>query len=375
MANEHFTRLKDGDSFISAKNQNALQRTVEGIAAVTPSTAGAGTYFGPVSATRRDRATIVRFVRLKEVLGLQSNASSLSEGGCVRRAGNVIFNASECDFDDVEDEDSDIRNVVDPYGCIYDEDEMIPVIADWSGNYLPLYKITVRHAVTCKDENGSYPEEDEEPNVYPVKFIRVRYEEQAGKQEPEVHYLAGETMDPDAFIMNLADGEGSYLEEGQRIWCYHITDQWYTYAGRGPEMVSSSGSKSKSKSKSGSDSASRSASRSRSGSRSVSVSRSVSRTQSISISLSRTMSGSLSRSHSHTGSGDSGSGTISGTGSGTISGTVSGTKSGEDSGKSGSRSEGCDNQFENAPISLNAKYFYGEDGAGCLVKIPTSKCS
>lgn len=204
----------------------------------------------------KQRFSKIKFMRLDEVMG---NFGSGDESMDHDRTAIVqYYETTTRNFADTYSSPETYDNVVDGLDLIYDEDELLLCLYhEQSGKYLPVNARTVRHAQTIDD--GEYPDSSDCPNCYPIKFIKVAYPETAGAVEPSVSFLDPDDEDPDAYVLNLFDGEDSYLPAGKDIWVYNVTDQWFTFAHDSDNLAcqsSSSSSSSESSSKSSASSVS-----------------------------------------------------------------------------------------------------------------------
>ena len=202
-------------------------------------------------------ALLVKVFQFDEaVVGAPDHESSSSgAGNLVHPSATAIeYNPSTDSF--VESVSAD--NIVDPFGLVFDQDETT-IAFPHNGHWLPLFARTVRTARTCVDFDGTYPPSSENPNVYPIQFVKVEYEEEAGLQERDVTNLRNGGT-PDAYVCNIAgddllessssgnvsehsssssenssSGSGSsggdtttYISVGTLIQVYNVTDQWFT---------------------------------------------------------------------------------------------------------------------------------------------------
>lgn len=165
-------RWQRGDE-ISAARLDEIRRAIEG------NSRHAGRYDGTSfhGAYQQSYSKVV-WVRMGEVVGVDSSS------GFRNRTANVVF------YDPATGEPQDAHEVQVTaslfYDLPYDDGDLIPCV--WQGGHvLPLWARTVRHFVTVDD--GSYPIAGTCPNVYPIKFIRIEYLEEAGSQTPDISYL------------------------------------------------------------------------------------------------------------------------------------------------------------------------------------------
>jgi hypothetical protein len=139
------------------------------------------------------------------------------------------------------------ENITDPWGLVYDDDERLAVYYnEQSGKHIPLNPRYVRHAVTWYEVNGGsgesqdcniahtdYPRREDSPNVYPIKFVKYSYTEEAGQQSATLEYLNASSC-PDAYVLNIAaSDDGTYLPVFSPLTVYNCVGrngqpQWYT---------------------------------------------------------------------------------------------------------------------------------------------------
>lgn len=177
-----------------------------------------------------------------------------------------------------------------------------------SGVWAPISQVNVRHAMTVADELGDYPTCDDEPNVYPIKFTKKAWTKAAGHQTVTTTFLDTEDSLPDDHVLNIFEGESSYLPIGTEIQVYHVIDRWYCYTCCGEICESSSSSSISISLSSNSSSASSFSSSSHSSSSSLSASvSSASSVSSLSSASSQSSLSSLSSASSQSSSSNSSS--------------------------------------------------------------------
>lgn len=309
----------------------------------------------------------IAWVRLGEVVGVQSSS------GFMGRTGTVNFynpNTGEpVGAHEVE------VNASMFYDLPYDADDLIPCV--WQQGHLhPIWARTVRHFITVADDG--YPLANHCPNVYPIKFVRIEYLEEAGSQSPEISYL-DESEGPDDYVLNLFEGEESYIPEGALGWCYSVTRQWFTHMAWAEGTCSSSSSSSESQESSSSSSSQSSSSSSSQSSSSSSSSQSSSSSSSTSSSSSSSTSSS-SDSSSSTSSSESSSSSSSESSSSESSSSQSSSSQSQNSSESSSviDSEGCDPRFPEFVYDIDgydpAKTQILGHVQGCLKFFDTEAC-
>jgi hypothetical protein len=231
---QFFKRVKKGGR-PSASQQNKLLDTVERLS---------GQSNQPSKSYSR-----IRLVRMNEVMGHFDHEDYTAYED---REGQLQWYDTSAHTIDDTGRDTQIKaNVTDPWGLVYDDNERLAVYYnEQSGKCIPLNPRTVRHAVTWYEINGGsgesqdcnvgfldYPQADEYPNVYPIKFIKIEYIEQAGQQIATTSYL-NPTSCPDAYVMNVAATAGGVADVYLPIFCplqvYSVVGrngqpQWFTH--------------------------------------------------------------------------------------------------------------------------------------------------
>ncbi len=181
-----------------------------------------------------------KFMRLDEVLAQlgESDASFWDQEAVVQ-----YFEESDHLLHDTSPEDRR-RTITNPWPSIpFDEDQIVLCVQTaQSGKYMPVAPVTVRHAITVPEEGGAYPSCEDEPNVYPIKWTKKTWTKAAGRQTVSTVYLDIFDARPDDYVLNIYEGETSYLPAGTEIQCYAVVDRWYTSTCCGDVCESSSSS-------------------------------------------------------------------------------------------------------------------------------------
>lgn len=307
------------------------------------------------------------FVRLSEVVGIQSSSAFANRTGVVS-----FYNPDSGDME--EQYEAEVVTEV-FYDLPFDTDDLVPCL--WSaGKLLPLTNRTVRHFITV-DSGGSYPNISQCPNTYPIKFVRISYTEEAGHQTPTIEYLdAG--SEPDDYVHNLFGGDDSYIPEGTVGWCYSVTQQWFTYMAWTANSCSSTSSSSQSQVSSSSSSSKSSSSSSSKSSSSSSSTSSSSKSSSSSSTSASSSSSSTSKSSSSSSKSQSSSSSSNSSSSSSTSSTSS-VSNDNSSSASGSISDGCDSAFPESIADIDnynagATQVLGHSGP-CLVWIDVEACA
>ena len=112
---------------------------------------------------------------------------------------------------------AETKAIVDPFGLPFDRDELV-VTFSHGGREIPLNPRTVCHAITwpeTTDEESSdgactaitntyYPTAGDNPTVYPIKFVRLSYTEEAGHENPQMSYLT-DSLCHDGHVFNIVE--------------------------------------------------------------------------------------------------------------------------------------------------------------------------
>lgn len=233
----------------------------------------------------------LRLVRLDEVIGRFNNISPLD------RDRDATQRNYQHDTESFSDSARQIENLCDPFELVYDDDEYLLVFySEQSSKFYPINGRTVRHAITCRDSSNRYPSRSDQPDTYPIRFVKLVYAEAGGRQGHVLSYLTEDNDETDfdgedRFVHNIVDPDlfDAYIPEGSLIEVYNVTRQWFTHVCCGAD--DSSESESASSLSSSSESSSSSSSQS-----SSSLSSSSSSSQSESESSSSSSSSSVSES-------------------------------------------------------------------------------
>ena len=158
----------------------------------------------------------------------------------------VVLQHNGIDWADSEEE----LYVSDVFGLPYDKDDRHWVTYHpYFGRWVIIDRNTIRVANTCKDDDGTYPKQEDEPNVYPIEFVTPSYPKMAGKQP--IDYPAKQGSDtqptwiapPHAYCANIWDNyPDAYIPEGTHIWTFWQWQQWWTFVCCGGEEQSSQSS-------------------------------------------------------------------------------------------------------------------------------------
>lgn len=302
----------------------------------------------------------VRLVRLDEVIAEFNHRSPKNRD---RAATRRHFDSDTDEFED-NSATPTLGNLHDPFELVYDDDEYLLVVySEQSSKFYPINGRTVRHAITCRDSSNRYPSRADQPDTYPIRFVKLVYGEAGGRNGHTLEYLSEMLDDEDStnseeeeaedrFVHNIVDPDlyDSFIPEGTLIQVYNVTRQWFTHVCCGAEDSSesvseSSYSSSSESSESSSDSSQSSGSRSSVSSEDSSLSSSDS-SQSASLSSSGGSSGSSSRGSSGSSRGSSGS-----------SDDSSGGSSASESDESDSQSSGfcCVTVVKSVEVSFDAE--------------------
>lgn len=259
MSHELIPPFKPGNS-IKAEPFEQMRRAVERHDRMA---LDGGIHFDSFSATAKRPENRIVFVRMGEVVGV------LSSSDFRNRTGTVHFYNPTTGQAEAAHEVQVVASVL--WDRPIDEGDLVPCL--WqNGCLLPLTAPHVRHAITVA-EDEDYPLDQNCPNVYPIKFVKLGYLEAAGYQEPQVELL-NPTEEPDDYVCNLYKALDSYIPEGSIIPIYSCNGQWFTYAQTHEDLCESSSSSDSSGGSSGSSSESSSDSSSLSSSGSSSQSES-----------------------------------------------------------------------------------------------------
>ena len=158
-------------------------------------------------------------MKLSEVVGPE-DASDFYD----RDATEMFWSAENNEFQENAITHS---NITTPYGTPIDSDDILPFLYH-RGIYYPLFSQNVRAAKTIAPDAGSYPVEGDTPNVYPIKFVQVTYTETPGNQTEVVTDLSA-SPGPEGFVLNLWEGDGSYIPVDTVIWIFRQGVQWFTF--------------------------------------------------------------------------------------------------------------------------------------------------
>lgn len=222
---QKFKRYKPGE-MPSASNENRQGETLERLTRQNLRSDSVRPFF--------------KFMRLDEVVGQFGNSDPnfWDQEGVVQ-----YFDPSDHTLKDTSPEDRR-KTLTSPWPvCPYDEDQVVLCVQTaQSGVYMPIAPVTVRHAVTVYEEGGTYPRCDDNPNVYPIKFTKKTWAKTAGQQTVTTTYLDPSDVAPDDYVLNIFDGETSYLPAGTEIQVYCVVDRWYTCTCCGDICESSSSS-------------------------------------------------------------------------------------------------------------------------------------
>ena len=179
-----------------------------------------------------------KFMRLDEVLGQfgESDSQFWNQEGVAQ-----YFKESDHLLHDTDPEERK-TTITNPWpACPFDDDQIVLCVqTSQSGVYMPVAPVTIRHAITVADSSGSYPACG--ANVYPIKFTKKTFAKVAGYQSVSTTYLDTFDTRPDDFVLNIYDGETSYLPIGTEVTCYFIVDSWFTNTCCGEICESSSSS-------------------------------------------------------------------------------------------------------------------------------------
>ena len=179
-----------------------------------------------------------RFLRMDEVMGQFGESDSQHWG---QEAIAQYFNENTNKLADTSPEERK-TTLASPWpACPFDEDQIVLCVQmQQSGIYMPVAPVTVRHAVTVADSSGNYPPCG--ANVYPIKFTKKTFAKVAGTQSVTTSYLDTFDTRPDDVVLNIFDGDNSYLPLGTEVTCYFIVDSWFTNTCCGDICESSSSS-------------------------------------------------------------------------------------------------------------------------------------
>jgi hypothetical protein len=262
MTKEYFKDVRKGDPLMrEAWSANAYNRRSRALQHDNNYVRGSNNHYITTEAFHGywtdDNFFELKLVRLKKDLlppflteGDQSTDSSLSSKVTDDGTNAVVLQHNGIDWAD-SDPPEEIY-VADPFHLPYDRDDrhwvmFHPVFGQW----VIIDRNTIRVAKTCKDDDGTYPKAEEEPNVYPIEFVTPSYKAEAGRQESDYKVKSGNTLQPDwmdsphAYCLNLWDNyPDSYIPSGTPIWCFWQFQQWYTHicCGQTDEMSSGSSS-------------------------------------------------------------------------------------------------------------------------------------
>ena len=220
---EKFQRFERGEN-LTAKHVNSTSNVVERLAR------------GYLEADRHRPA--FKFLRLDEVLGQfgESDSQFWNQEGVAQ-----YFKESDHLLHDTDPEERK-STVTNPWpACPFDDNQIVLCVqTSQSGVYMPVAPVTIRHAITVADSNGNYPACG--ANVYPIKFTKKVFAKVAGYQSVSTTYLDTFDTRPDDVVLNIYDGETSYLPIGTEVTCYFIVDSWFTNTCCGEICESSSSS-------------------------------------------------------------------------------------------------------------------------------------
>lgn len=222
---QKFRRYKAGE-FPSAGNENKQGEALERLTRFSVESDKTRPYF--------------KFMRLDEVVGQFGQSDSHFWD---QEAVAQYFDPTDHILKDTSPEDRR-RTLTSPWPeCPYDADQVVLCIQTaQAGVYMPIAPVTVRHAMTIQEEGGTYPPCDDAPNVYPIKFTKKTWTKVAGRQVVTTTYLDPSDVAPDDYVLNIHEGENSYLPAGTEIQVYCVVDRWYTCTCCGEVCESSSSS-------------------------------------------------------------------------------------------------------------------------------------
>jgi hypothetical protein len=204
----------------------------------------------------------VRIVRLGEPSGTFSTADNRHD------VTAQVMHYNNEDVSDASSQSQDIGagfkvssrdpldNFCDPHNLIFDRHEIaVAVYCKQSAKWIPVTFRSVRHAMTCRASDGTYPARSVNPDTYPIQWIRLRYHEAIGRQRHDVSFLANNVLDtnlanesslfsessnqrplgPDAYVHNIVPN--AYIKPSTIIQVYNVTGQWFTEYRAEPALV------------------------------------------------------------------------------------------------------------------------------------------
>jgi hypothetical protein len=176
----------------------------------------------------------VRLVKMDQVMGdFFVNPSDQH----INRTGSFRFYNRGTDTFDAGDR-PEVNTFCDPFELVYDEDEyLLAVYSEQGSKFYPINPRTVRHAITCRDASNNYPDRSDNPDTYPIRWVKLVYTEAGGRQGHALTYLNSDNVGSggtnpfhDDHVHNIIDPDlpDAYIPEGTLIECYNVTRQWFT---------------------------------------------------------------------------------------------------------------------------------------------------
>lgn len=166
---------------------------------------------------------VIRPVQLSENIGPEASADFSGRDGEYLYWNGTAFVASGLTLGNIASLDGMPMDSGDRVACVYHK-----------GINYPLWNRTVRHAITWRTDAAAYPTSATNPDVYPIKFVKLTYTETAGAQGHVQTFLQPSDSGPDDFVHNIFSGPSNYIPEGSLIVVYAVIgldnrEQWFTY--------------------------------------------------------------------------------------------------------------------------------------------------